>query len=39
MYTLGAAAKELELLDADVIIGIPLSVTGKNIYILTEAKM
>lgn len=32
MYTLGAAAKDLELLDADVIIGIPLSATGKNIY-------
>ena len=32
MYTLGAAAKDLDLLDADVIIGIPLSVTGKNIY-------
>ena len=32
MYTLGAAAKELELLEADVIIGIPLSATGKNIY-------
>ncbi len=32
MYSIGAAAKELELLDADVIIGIPLSVTGKNIY-------
>jgi uncharacterized ferredoxin-like protein len=32
MYTIGAAAKELKLLDADVIIGIPLSVTGKNIY-------
>ena len=32
MYTLGAAAKELELLDADVIIDIPLSATGKNIY-------
>jgi len=32
MYIIGAAAKELELLDADVIIGIPLSVTGKNIY-------
>ena len=32
MYTLGAAAKDLELLDVDVIIGIPLSVTGKNIY-------
>jgi uncharacterized ferredoxin-like protein len=32
MYTLGAAAKDLKLLDADVIIGIPLSATGKNIY-------
>jgi len=32
MYTVGAAAKDLRLLDADVIIGIPLSVTGKNIY-------
>jgi uncharacterized ferredoxin-like protein len=32
MYTLGAAAKDLQLLDADVVIGIPLSATGKNIY-------
>lgn len=32
MYTIGAAAKNLELLKADVIIGIPLSITGKNIY-------
>lgn len=32
LYTLGAAAKELHLLDADVIIGLPLSATGKNIY-------
>ena len=30
MYTVGAAAKELNLLDSDVIIGIPLSATGKN---------
>lgn len=30
MYTVGAAAKDLKLLDADVIIGIPLSATGKN---------
>ena len=29
-YTVGAAAKDLELLDADLIIGIPLSATGKN---------
>lgn len=32
MYTVGAAAKELRLLDCDVIIGIPLSVTGKSPY-------
>ncbi|MEM2130428.1 MAG: DUF2148 domain-containing protein [Candidatus Bathyarchaeia archaeon] len=32
MYTAGAAAKDLQLLDADVIVGIPLSVTGKNIF-------
>lgn len=32
MFTIGAAAKELGLLDADAIIGIPLSVSGKNIF-------
>jgi len=32
MYTIGAAAKAAKLMDADVIIGIPLSATGKNIY-------
>lgn len=32
MYTVGAAAKKLHLLDSDIIIGIPLSVTGKNPY-------
>ena len=32
MYTLGAAAKQLDYLSADIIIGIPLSTTGKNIY-------
>ena len=32
MYTIGVAAKELGLLDSDIIIGIPLSVTGKNPY-------
>ena len=32
MYTIGAAAKKLELMDADIAIGIPLSVAGKNIY-------
>jgi uncharacterized ferredoxin-like protein len=32
MYTMGAAAKKLNLLNSDLIIGIPLSVTGKNPY-------
>lgn len=32
MYTIGAAAKKLRLLDSDIVIGIPLSVGGKNPY-------
>jgi len=32
MYTVGAAAKQMRLLEADVIIGVPLSVSGKNLY-------
>jgi len=32
MYTVGAAAKKLNLLDSDIVIGIPLSATGKNPY-------
>ncbi|HEY83479.1 MAG TPA: hypothetical protein G4O01_09390 [Dehalococcoidia bacterium] len=32
MYSIGAAARKIGLLDADLIIGIPLSATGKNIY-------
>lgn len=32
MYTLGAAARISGLLDVDVVFGIPLSVTGKNIF-------
>ena len=32
MYTIGAAARKMNLLDSDVIIGIPLSVMGKNPY-------
>lgn len=32
MYTIGATAMELKLLDADIIIGIPLSVSGKSPY-------
>lgn len=32
MYTVGAAAQKMQLLDSDIIMGIPLSVTGKNPY-------
>jgi len=32
MYTVGSAAKAQQLLDSDVIIGIPLSVSGKSPY-------
>ena len=32
MYSIGAAARKLKLMEADLIIGIPLSVTGKNVY-------
>ena len=32
MYTIGATAKKLQLLDSDIIIGIALSIAGKNIY-------
>jgi len=32
MYTLGVGACRLKWMEADVIIGIPLSVTGKSIY-------
>lgn len=32
MYTIGAAARKLGMLDSDVIIGFPLSVSGKNPY-------
>ena len=32
MYTVGATAKQLHLLDSDIIIGIPLSVAGKSPY-------
>ncbi len=30
MYSIGVAAKEMQLLDADIIIGIPLAVAGKS---------
>jgi uncharacterized ferredoxin-like protein len=32
MYSLGVAAQELKLIDADVVYGIPLSVKSKNIF-------
>jgi len=32
MYSAGVAAKALGVIDADVIVGIPLSAEGKNIY-------
>jgi len=32
MYTIGSAAKASKLLDSDIIIGIPLSATGKSPY-------
>ena len=32
MYSVGVAAKALGVIDADVIVGIPLSAEGKNIY-------
>ena len=32
MYRIGPVAREMGLMDADVIIGIPVSATGKSIY-------
>jgi uncharacterized ferredoxin-like protein len=32
MYRIGPVAREMGLIDADVVIGIPLSATGKSIY-------
>jgi len=32
MYSIGAAARRMKLMDADLAIGIPLSVSGKNVY-------
>jgi len=34
MYTIGVTARKLKLLNADLIIGIALSVTGKNVYFI-----
>jgi uncharacterized ferredoxin-like protein len=32
MYTIGAAARQMKLIDSDIIMGIPLSVQGKNLF-------
>ena len=32
IYRIGPVAREMKLIDADVIMGIPLSATGKNIF-------
>ena len=32
MYTVGVAARKVSLIDADVVLGLPLSITGKNIF-------
>ena len=32
MYTVGTAARKLGLMDADIVIGIPVSFSGKNIF-------
>jgi len=32
MYRAGVVAREMGLIDADYVMGIPLSITGKNIY-------
>jgi uncharacterized ferredoxin-like protein len=32
MYTAGAGAMEMKILDADIIVGLPLSVSAKNIF-------
>lgn len=32
MYSVGVAAKALKTIDADIIVGIPISASGKNIY-------
>jgi len=32
MYRIGCVARELNMIDADFVMGIPLSVTGKSIY-------
>jgi len=38
MYRAGVVARELQLIDADFVMGIPLSATGKSIYFDRPAK-
>jgi len=32
MYSIGATARRMKLMEADLVVGIPLSITGKNPY-------
>jgi uncharacterized ferredoxin-like protein len=32
MYRISPVARKMGLIDADVVLGVPLSATGKNIY-------
>lgn len=32
MYRIGVAAKKIKLIDADIVMGIPISISGKNIF-------
>ena len=38
MFSIGVAAKELNLMNAEYILGVPLSVKGKNIYFDRERR-
>ncbi|KXB05533.1 hypothetical protein AKJ50_00755, partial [candidate division MSBL1 archaeon SCGC-AAA382A13] len=32
MYRIGVDAKEINLIEGEIVVGIPISATGKNIY-------
>ncbi len=38
MYRIGVVARKLGMIDADIVMGIPLSITGKSIYYDRPAK-
>ena len=38
MYSAGVVAREMGLVDADFVMGVPLSVTGKNFYFSRKAR-